>query len=55
MVDKKKFKEIIKLASRPITQDSRKSDKKKAYDYSGKRTRQRNVADTSEKRNDKCR
>lgn len=52
-INKDDFKHIIKLASQPIKQDLKKSGKKKAYNYSGKQTRQRNVADTSGKRNGK--
>jgi hypothetical protein len=55
MIDEKKFKRIIKLASRPMKQASGKSVKKKAYDYSGKRTRQHSAVDTSGKRSGKCR
>lgn len=53
MVNKKKFKELIKLASRPMRQASGKSGKKKVGSYSGKRTRQYNSGDTSGKRSGK--
>lgn len=54
-ISKKEFKSVIMLASRPITQDSRKSGKRKVDDYSGKQIRQRNAGDTSGKRSDKFR
>ncbi len=53
MINKKKFKRIIKLASLPIKEASGKSGKKKAYNYSGKQTHQRNTGDTSGERNGK--
>lgn len=48
MINKKKFKKIIKIASQPlfsqpIKQDLKKAGKKKAYNYNGKRTRQHKV------------
>jgi hypothetical protein len=50
IISKSEFRSIIKLASRPIREVSEKLGKKKADDYSGKQTRQRNTGDTSGKR-----
>ncbi|GAI51661.1 unnamed protein product [marine sediment metagenome] len=55
MIKKEKFKKIIKLASQPIKQDSRKAGKRKADSYIGKQTHQRNTGDTSGKRSGKSR
>ena len=53
MVTKRKFEEIIKLASRPIKQDLKKSERKKDDYCNGKQTRQHKTVDTLEKRNGK--
>ena len=53
MINKKKFKEIIKLASQPIEQDLRKVGKEKADNYRDKQIHQRKVAGTSGKHSDK--
>jgi len=53
MVNKKKFREIIRAASRPLRQVSGKSGKKKVGSYSDKRTRQHSSGGTLGKRSDK--
>ena len=53
MINKKKFKSIIKLASLTIKQDSRKVERKKADSYNDKRTHQRNAVNTLGKRSGK--
>lgn len=55
MITKRKFSELIKLASRPIKQVSGKLGKKKDVDYNGKQTRQHKTVDTSGKHNGKYR
>ena len=55
MVTKRKFLEIIKKASQPLTISGKRKNPKHYDDYSGKQTRQRNIVDTSGKRSDKSR
>ena len=55
MINKKKFKGIIKIASQPIKQDLKISGKKKDDNYSDKQTRLRKVAGTSGKHSAKSR
>lgn len=51
----RKFQEIVKLASQPVQEGEKKLAQKKNDDYSGKKTRRRNSANTSVKQHDKSR
>jgi len=54
-VSKKEFTDIIKRASQPLKSSDKKGIRDNGADRNDKRTRQRNVEDTSEKRHDESR
>jgi len=55
MTSKKEFAEIIKRASQPLKSSEKKESRDNGADRNDKRTHQRNVGDTLEKRHDESR